>query len=172
MRDRSITVAFRRWARPSVKAGGTLLSPVGLLSIDELTAIAVEDITAEDAHAAGYGSPEDVVADLRPSGQLYRIRFSHIGDDPRLALRRQLDVDESVLVALRRLPWAGDVLRVIAAHPATVSSRLAAELGMERQQFKQRVRRLKSLGLTESLEVGYRLSPRGEAVLLRIGEGP
>jgi hypothetical protein len=31
--------------------------------------------------------------------------------------------------------------------------------------FKADVRKLKELGLTESLEVGYRLSPRGRAVL-------
>jgi hypothetical protein len=31
--------------------------------------------------------------------------------------------------------------------------------------FKRDVRRLKELGLTESLEVGYRLSPRGRAFL-------
>jgi hypothetical protein len=172
LRYGNITVAFRRWTRPSVKAGGTLLSPVGLLSIEELTSIAIEDITADDARAAGYDSPDEVLADLRTSGQLYRIRFRRIGDDPRLALREQLDVDESVLVALGRLPWAGDVLRVIAAHPATVSTTLAARLGMGRQPFKQRVRRLKSLGLTESLDVGYRLSRRGEAVLSRMEEGP
>jgi hypothetical protein len=31
--------------------------------------------------------------------------------------------------------------------------------------FKRRVRRLKELGLTESLPVGYRLSPRGRSFL-------
>jgi hypothetical protein len=31
--------------------------------------------------------------------------------------------------------------------------------------FKRDVRKLKELGLTESLEVGYRLSPRGAALL-------
>jgi hypothetical protein len=31
------------------------------------------------------------------------------------------------------------------------------------------VRKLKELGLTESLEVGYRLSPRGRALLARLG---
>jgi hypothetical protein len=36
---------------------------------------------------------------------------------------------------------------------------------MDRPEFKQRVRRLKALGLTESLQVGYRLSPRGMAFL-------
>ena len=166
--DGSVTVAFRRWKRPSVKSGGTLQSPAGLLSIDEVSPIAVEDITAEDACSAGYGTPEDVIADLRPEGQLYRIRFRRVGDDPRIALRQQADADESTLAAVERLPWAGDILRAIAAQPATVSTTLAAQLGMERQPFKQRVRRLKSLGLTESLEVGYRLSPRGEAVLARL----
>jgi len=169
--DGSVTVAFRRWTRPSVKAGGTLQSPAGLLSIDEVSSITTEDITAGDACSAGYRSSEEVIADLRPEGQLYRIRFRRVGDDPRIALRQQADIDESTLAAVERLPWAGEVLRAIAARPATVSTTLASELGMERQPFKQRVRRLKSIGLTESLEVGYRLSPRGEAVLARL-DGP
>ena len=38
---------------------------------------------------------------------------------------------------------------------------------MEKLKFKSNVRRLKALGLTESLEVGYRLSPRGQAWLDR-----
>jgi len=42
---------------------------------------------------------------------------------------------------------------------------LAAELGYETAWFKNNVRKLKALGLTESLEVGYRLSPRGRAFL-------
>ena len=42
---------------------------------------------------------------------------------------------------------------------------LAADLGVERPAFKLNVRKLKGLGLTESLGTGYRLSPRGEALL-------
>jgi len=38
-------------------------------------------------------------------------------------------------------------------------------MGWERQDFKHHVRRLKELGLTLSLDVGYRLSPRGESYL-------
>jgi hypothetical protein len=49
-----------------------------------------------------------------------------------------------------------------------VSTELAAEAGQERQAYKIRVRRLKALGLTESLERGYRLSPRGQACLAAI----
>jgi hypothetical protein len=36
-------------------------------------------------------------------------------------------------------------------------------MGRETLPFKRDVRKLKELGLTESLEVGYRLSPRGRA---------
>ena len=168
--DGTVTVAFRRWQRPSVKAGGTLQSPGGLLSIEELTAIGVDDITDEDARAAGYGDREDVLADLRPDGTLYRVRFRRIGDDPRVALRRSRP-DDALLAAVGRLPWAPGVLRLIGQRPATVSTVLAAALGMERLPFKQRVRRLKALGLTESLEVGYRLSPRGREVLALLDAG-
>jgi hypothetical protein len=36
---------------------------------------------------------------------------------------------------------------------------------MDAAPFKRRVRALKELGLTESLEIGYRLSPRGQELL-------
>ena len=42
---------------------------------------------------------------------------------------------------------------------------LAAQAGAELILFKRRVRQLKELGLTESLDVGYRISPRGRVVL-------
>ena len=43
--------------------------------------------------------------------------------------------------------------------------------GQEKMPFKVNVRKLKRLGLTESLDVGYRLSPRG-AVVLSALRGP
>jgi hypothetical protein len=45
------------------------------------------------------------------------------------------------------------------------ASILAEGQGMDVLAFKRRVRQLKELGLTESLRPGYRLSPRGEALL-------
>ncbi|WP_179221744.1 hypothetical protein [Inquilinus limosus] len=53
--------------------------------------------------------------------------------------------------------------------PATRAPDLAARFGRDTASFKADVRKLKALGLTESLEVGYRLSPRGRALLERIG---
>ena len=49
---------------------------------------------------------------------------------------------------------------------------LAAGFGRETQPFKLDVRKLKNLGLTLSLEVGYRLSPRGEAYLAALDASP
>ena len=46
-----------------------------------------------------------------------------------------------------------------------VSTTLAESAGIERADFKLNVRKLKALGLTISLDVGYRLSPRGVALL-------
>ena len=61
------------------------------------------------------------------------------------------------------------LLQLIADHPEVVSTTLATEVAIPRPDFKLRVRRLKILGLTESLEVGYRISPRGAALLGRLG---
>ena len=43
---------------------------------------------------------------------------------------------------------------------------------LDTQPFKRDVRKLKALGLTESLEVGYRLSPRGRAWLAILEQDP
>lgn len=175
LHDGTITLAFRRWKRPTVKAGGTLQTPGGLLAIDEVARIDPEDIAETDARTAGHDSRAAVLAALRPEGDLYRIRFHRLGDDPRAGLREQAALDPSDAATLRRAlgrtEWAIPVLQLIAQHPGVVSTELAGTMGMERLPFKQRVRRLKSLGLTESLKVGYRISPRGRALLALLEEG-
>jgi hypothetical protein len=62
-------------------------------------------------------------------------------------------------------PWTRQVLELILDRPETLAAELAASLGREKLPFKRDVRKLKELGLTESLPVGYRLSPRGRAYL-------
>ena len=64
LRDGSVTLAFRRWKRPTVRAGGTLHSPVGLLAIDAVDRIGERAITAADARAAGYPSRAALVREL------------------------------------------------------------------------------------------------------------
>jgi hypothetical protein len=57
--DGSVTIAFRRWKRPTVRAGGTLQSPVGLLAIDSVDSIDDSAISEADARRAGFESSDD-----------------------------------------------------------------------------------------------------------------
>ena len=110
-------------------------------------------------------------------GDLYRITFHVAGPDPRIALRERDTLSDDDLADLtarmaridaasRDGPWTADVLRLISERTGTRAADLAAQLGEpDLARFKSRVRRLKNLGLTESLEVGYRISPRGRALL-------
>ena len=165
--DGSIQVAYRRQKRPTVKAGGRLRSPGGYLAIDDVTAVDESTITDADARAAGHVDRTELLAMLKPDGTLYRIRFHLAGDDPRDALRADQDVS-AVAAKVTRLEWALPILRLIRDNEGVVSTELAPQVGMERAPFKQRVTRLKELGLTISLKTGYRLSPRGEEFLRQV----
>ena len=182
--DGSVTLAFRRWRRPAAKAGGRQRTPVAELAIDAVDEVAVDDLTEADARRAGYADLDELLAELarHPDGTLYRIELHLAGADPRIALREQAEISDdewqAVAARLARLdrssrhgPWTTTVLRLIAERPASRAGDLAASLGRETQPFKVDVRKLKELGLTESLEVGYRLSPRGRAALDRLPAG-
>jgi hypothetical protein len=165
-----VDLAFRRWRRPMHTAGGSQRTRVGVLAFDAVDKVAVRDISAADARRAGYPSRAELLRFLaRKDGDVYRIELHLAGPDPRVALRRRsrltaaerADLD----ARLARLPWARAYLETIAAQPGVRAPDLAEQHGLETRAFKQRVRRLKELGLTESLEVGYRLSPRGKAYL-------
>ncbi len=173
----SITQVLRRWRRPSVRSGGTLLTAIGQLAIDAVDAISETEIDSTTAKAAGFNSRDDALAALAGrEGDLYRIRIRSIGPDPRKALREAdglTNADMQELVGrLDRLDarrsWTRATLQLIASHPRRRAPELATLLGRDVLPFKQDVRKLKALGLTESLDVGYRLSPRGEALLSRL----
>lgn len=179
IREGRITLAFRRWRRPTVRTGGTLMLPIGQLRIVQVRQIAEGDITDEDATRAGYVSRQALQEELagRTEGTLYRIELGALGPDPRVALRMRgsLSGEElaSLSVKLAKLdasapggPWTRRVLELIRDNPAVRAGDLCRAVGMERLPFKANVRKLKALGLTESLEVGYRLSPRGESLLI------
>jgi len=169
--------AFRRWRRPTVRTGGTLLTPIGRLDIRSVVAVEVEAITDAEARRAGHASRAALIEALRrwPDGTLYRITFGAIGADPRVALRAEApDAREAAVVraTFARLDaaapggaWTRRTLDAIRDHPGLRAADLCRRVGQERLPFKANVRKLKALGLTESLEVGYRLSPRGAALL-------
>jgi hypothetical protein len=179
--DGSITLAFRIWKRPTVKTGGNLRSPAGYLAIDFVEPISVDSITTADAKRAGFASRAELfeMLDAGREGTLYRIAFRLAGPDPRTALQASAQLPDDAFHALQRRldnldrrsptgPWTLRILQLIAERPETRSAFLARELNVEKGWLKPNVRKLKNLGLTESLEIGYRISVRGAAYLKRV----
>jgi hypothetical protein len=182
--DGRLDLAFRRWPRPMVKTGGTQRTAIGLVRFESVEMVPREAVTDEQARRAGFDSADEVLAflDRKPVGEIYRVSLSLAGPDPRVALRDTLPNEEELENVVRRLarldrasshgPWTRQCMETIAANPERRAGELAAELGRERLPFKVDVRKLKELGLTESLPIGYRLSPRGRAVLDRLRVSP
>jgi hypothetical protein len=172
-----ITVLFRRWNRPGAKAGGTQMTQGGVIGIDTVEVVTEDAITEMDALEAGYPSKDDLLVHLNyRDDPIYRMRVYFAGDDPREALRENDDLSDSelneIVAKLRKLDknskrgdWTQSYLQVIHDMPNTYSGLLADYLGLDIPSFKPWVRKLKALGLTESLHPGYKLSPRGERVL-------
>ena len=120
--------------------------------------------------AAGRGRTAKPDETSRP----YRVVVHFAGADTRSALRDDAST-EAVAAVIAKLdamdarsargPWTRRTLALIAQWPGRRAPELAEMEGMETPVFKTDVRKLKELGLTISLTVGYTLSPRGEAVL-------
>jgi hypothetical protein len=162
--DGSIDLTFRRWDGPRVRAGSQQRTSAGVIVFDDVRV--VEDLTDEEARRAGWASRDAVFKQFaRRTGDLYRIELHYAGPDPRAVLRETPPTPELHRRVERMGPWAREYLRLIAENPGVRAPDLAAGLGMETKPFKMRVRRLKELGLTESLTKGYRISPRGRAFL-------
>jgi hypothetical protein len=179
-----ITLAFRRWARPRVVAGRVYRTNAGRLLVESIEPVDPDAITLADARAAGRPDPDAARRALRGADgdPVFRIVFRPApGPDPRadLAADDRLDAAalDDVAARLARLdrasrsgPWTHAVLQCIAERPGFRAPDLAASFGRETQPFKVDVRKLKNLGLTYSLPVGYRLSPRGRVVLAHLDD--
>ena len=148
-----------------------------MVEVESVDMVEPSSVDVAQAREAGYASVGELLASLRgdPALPLYRVRLRRIdGPDPRDELAHVTRLTEADVAAITarlarmdssssRGPWTGAVLALIADRPGVVSTVLAEAMGWERQDFKLHVRRLKELGLTLSLDVGYRLSPRGES---------
>ena len=177
IRDGDIDLAFRRWDRPRVRVGTRMRTAVGLVEVTSVDQVAPSRLTADDARRAGAASVRALQEALahRTDRPVFRVGLRHAGGDPREALREQVP-DDAELADLRawldRLDrssaigaWTRATLRIIDRSPGVRAPDLAAELGRPTPEFKRDVRKLKERGLTQSLDIGYRLSPRGAAVL-------
>ncbi|MGE3074256.1 MAG: hypothetical protein AB7N24_13470 [Dehalococcoidia bacterium] len=177
--DGSIDLTFRRWKRPQVIAGNTYRTAAGRLVVDSISVVAPGEIDDTSARRAGYPDAASLVADLRGDEGLpiCRVAF-HVapGADPRskLAAVDTLSLTEvaDIRKRLERLdkaspigPWTFRTLKLVADNPKVRAGDLAPSMERELLAFKLNVRKLKNLGLTISLGVGYELSPRGAAFL-------
>jgi hypothetical protein len=175
----AIVLAFRRWKRSQVVPGHRYRTGIDMVEVESVDVVEPSSVNAAQAREAGYTSVAALLADLRgdPTLPVYRIRLRRIDEpDPRTELARTASLTEADLDAITarlarmdksssRGPWTVAMLELIADQPGIVSTALAEVMGWERQDFKLHVRRLKELGLTLSLDIGYRLSPRGESYL-------
>lgn len=179
--DGTITRTFRTWSRPQAKAGGRYRVAGMLLEAIAVRQVELASLTDADAVAAGEANLDALLARLlgqgaTPAGTVWRIDLRYLGDDDRTVRGNDTVVGDVELNGIRaRLdradasspegPWTREVLRLIAEQPGTVSTVIAEQVGIERFELKRRIRRLKEMGLTQSLRVGYQLSPRGQTVL-------
>jgi hypothetical protein len=172
-----ITLIFRRWKKAGVKKGGTQMTQLGIVGIDDVKIITEDQITDRDAKKAGFNSRDELIADLYDRDEdIYKIKVHWVGEDPRKALRTnnklsKKELDE-IIGKLRKLDqnsqrgtWTQVYLQMIHDQPNIHAEILAGQIGLTILTFKPWVRKLKALGLTESLRPGYRLSPRGQKVL-------
>ncbi|HEV7293476.1 MAG TPA: hypothetical protein VGN79_14270 [Devosia sp.] len=78
-----VDVIFRRWSRPTVKAGGTLKTKVGLLAIKAMDEMDPADVTESDAKRAGFA---DLAAfrrwldTMKPGHLFHRIEVGYVGE--------------------------------------------------------------------------------------------
>ncbi|MEO7093130.1 MAG: hypothetical protein ABI175_07765 [Polyangiales bacterium] len=176
----AITLTFRRWQKPHVRPGGRYrCHPIGVLQVDTVELVTIAQIRDADAVPAGFTDRAALVAylaelgPLAPETPVYRVALHHGGDGDRVEIALAADLtDDDVAAITARLArmdkvtkWTQKTLAIIDAQPRIAASKLAKQLKRETLPFKTDVRKLKKLGLTQSFEVGYEISPRGRAYL-------
>ena len=178
--DGSVTLTVRLWDKPHVKPGGRYrVHPIGVVEVDGIARVDFGALTEDDAMRAGFVDLAELTEYARPVAkgpltaqtQVFKVHLHHGGDGDRVQLALETQLDKAAVAELckklKRLdaksPWTRQTLKLIARRPKIAASKLAASMGRQTEPFKIDVRKLKKLGLTESFEVGYDLSPRGRA---------
>ena len=103
--DGRVDLAFRRWDRPRVRAGGRQRTAIGVVAFEAVEPVDADDLTEDDARRAGVASLAGLRAflDRRAAGSVYRIRLRLLGPDPRVALRQSLPTEAELSDIARRL---------------------------------------------------------------------
>ena len=180
--DGAVRLTFRLWDKPHVKAGGRYrVHPIGVVEVNSVEPVTVGQISEADAKAGGFASRDELLAYLAPvakvtlteATQVFKVGFVHGGDGDRVAIALDTHVTPEALADLEKRvgrlerdgTWVRKVMELIEKHPRIAASQLALKVKRETEPFKIDVRKLKKLGLTQSFEVGYEVSPRGKKFL-------
>jgi hypothetical protein len=187
IRSGEIRCTVRIWQRPHVKVGGRYALGGGAIVVEKIRETRLDEISSALAKRCGFPSLADLLKTAKhgPGERVFVIDFHY---DGRAAARPRPNTDVFSAVEIAELvqrleamdrrskigAWTLDTLRAIEARPGVLAAKLARSLGRPRDEFKRDVRKLKNLGLTFSLEIGYRLTPKGEALLAmsRSAEAP
>ena len=172
-----ITCSYRRWKKPQAKVGGRYnLHPRGAIEVTAIERVTLAEISAAQANAAGFKSRAALLELLggNASGQLYRVQFTYLGPalvgipetgGPTAANTTRLGEKLSAMDRRAPKPWTTRLLQLLLDNPGVRAADLAPVMAWETPRFKAQVRKLKALGLTISLETGYKVSPRGQQIL-------
>lgn len=178
IRSGEISLAFRKWKKPAVKIGSLIKTSIGLVEIKAVSEIDVSEIKIVDAINAGFASLDELLQLLNKTEQgiIYKIHVDYFDEDPRIALRENINPEnlelKEITSKLERLDryskqgqWTLEVLKLIHQNPTLRAADLAQRTKWEKEWLKLNVRKLKNIGLTISHEVGYSISPLGEKYL-------
>jgi hypothetical protein len=179
IRSGEIGCTVRIWQRPHVKVGGRYALGAGAVVVDKIYETRLDDITPALAKRCGFTSVVDLLKTAKHGAgeRVFVIEFHHDGERTHPKPETDAGSVEDLAKLAQRLEamdrrsrsgaWTQATLRAIEARPGVLAAKLARSLGRPRDEFKRDVRKLKNLGVTFSLEIGYRLTPKGEALLAR-----
>lgn len=78
-----VDLIFRRWSRPTVRAGGTLKTKVGLLAIKAMDEVDAGAVTDAEAKRAGFKDVADFrkwLDTMKPGHLFHRIEVGYLGE--------------------------------------------------------------------------------------------
>ncbi len=177
----TVTLAFRKWQKPTVKTGSLLHTYIGLVKINSIETVDEASITDNDAMKAGFSDKQQLLRSFpaNSAGDIYKISVSYHSEDPRIELREQTVVTSEKIADLKQKlqrldkhsshgDWTRKVLLAIRDNPHLHAVGIAKLTGFEKEWLKINIRKLKNLGLTISHIVGYEISPLGKALLEKL----
>ncbi|GLQ09092.1 hypothetical protein GCM10007913_10240 [Devosia yakushimensis] len=83
IRAGKVDLIFRRWSKPTVKAGGTLKTKVGLLAIKAMDDMDPADVTEAEVRRAGFKDVADFrkwLDTMKPGHLFQRIEVGYLGE--------------------------------------------------------------------------------------------